>query len=220
MVHADGLTSEKCAEILAKFCNAQLPSIPKTPQIPGTPANKDKSWRLHSCSLVFRHADRTPKMKLKFNFKLGEPGFQPFIDLLQGRKDEIILRQTDQLQYISDAADAALQLPGSDHEKLESLKKILSKKVVFTGTKAQIKPSFTAAGECEKIHIVVKWGGEYTHAARYQSRDIGENMRKDLTIMNQSVCLAWSEIVADLVVGISCRMLGCIAVQSESGGYD
>ena len=126
-------------------------------------------------------------MKLKFNFKGGEPGCQPFIDLLQGRKDEIILRQTDQLEYISDAADAALQMPGSDHEKLESLKKILSKKVVFTGTKAQIKPSFSAEGECEKIHIVVKWGGEYTHAARYQSRDIGENMRKDLTIMNQWV---------------------------------
>ena len=180
------LISEKCAEILAKFCNAQLPSIPKAPQVPGTPSQKDgKSWRLHSSSLVFRHADRTPKMKLKFNFKTGEAGFEAFIDLLQGRKDEIILRQNDQLQYISDAADAALQIEGSDHEKLESLKKILSKKVVFTGTKAQIKPSFSAEGECEKIHIVIKWGGEYTHAARYQSRDIGENMRKDLTIMNQ-----------------------------------
>lgn len=178
--------SEKCAEILAKFCNAQLPSIPKTPQIPGTPANKDaKNWRLVSSSLVFRHADRTPKMKLKFNFKAGEPGFPPFFDLLQGRKDEIILRQTDQLQYISDAADKALQIEGTDHEKLESLKKILDKKVVFTGTKAQIKPSFGDSGECEKIHIVVKWGGEYTHAARYQSRDIGENMRKDLAIMNK-----------------------------------
>jgi len=142
---------------------------------------------LHSSVIVFRHADRTPKMKLKFNFKAGDPGFEPFVGLLQGRTDEIILRQTDQLQYISDAADAALQSPGCDAEKLESLKKILSKKVVFTGTKAQIKPSFSAGGECEKIHIVVKWGGEYTHAARYQSRDIGENMRKDLNIMNQSI---------------------------------
>ncbi len=99
-------------------------------------------------------------MKLKFNFKGSLEWCLPFVELLQGRKDEIILRQTEQLQYIADAADKASSLPDCDEEKLEQLKKILEKKIGFPGTKAQIKPTFSEAGECEKVHIVVKWGGE------------------------------------------------------------
>ena len=99
-------------------------------------------------------------MKLKFNFKGSLPWCEPFIDLLQGRKDEIILRQHAQLQYIADAADRALQLPDCDQEKLDQLKKILEKKMGFSGTKAQIKPSFNDEGECDKVHLVIKWGGE------------------------------------------------------------
>ena len=105
-------------------------------------------------------------VKLKFNFKGSLPWCYPFIDLLQGRKDEIILRQATQLQYISDAANKALTLDGCDVEKLEQLKKILDKKVGFSGTKAQIKPSFSEDGECEKVHIVVKWGGEVSSSLR------------------------------------------------------
>jgi hypothetical protein len=152
----------------------------------------------------------TLSVKLKFNFKGTLPWVRPFVDLLQGRRDEIILRKEDQLHYISNAADAALKHEGADVEKLEQLKLILSKKIGFAGTKAQIKPSFDEQGECEKLGIVVKWGGEvsgqkgevfffffrnlcshplfqFTHAGRYQSRDLGENMRKDLTIMSKCV---------------------------------
>jgi inositol hexakisphosphate/diphosphoinositol-pentakisphosphate kinase len=214
---------------VAKFCSSHFPSLPKTPSTNGSTTPREKSWRLKSSINVFRHADRTPKsqslppcspviyaidaivsltVKLKFNFKGTQPWVKPFIDLLQGRTDEIILRKEDQLQYISNAADAALKCPDADTEKLEQLKLILSKKLGFAGTKAQIKPSFNEQGECEKLGIVVKWGGEvrvkswgrnslplaeflfvcqFTHAGRYQSRDLGENMRKDLSIMNKSV---------------------------------
>lgn len=118
-------------------------------------------------------------MKLKFNFKGSMAWCAPFVKLLQGRMDEITLRQPEHLQYIAEAAKEALEMPECDTEKVEQLLKIIDNKVAFLGTKAQIKPTFNPeTGACEKVHIVVKWGGEFTHAARYQSRDIGENMRK------------------------------------------
>jgi inositol hexakisphosphate/diphosphoinositol-pentakisphosphate kinase len=154
----------------------------------GTQSPKDaKQWKLHSVVTVFRHADRTPKMKLKYAFKDNEEWARPLFDLLQGRRDEIILRQAEQLHYVSEAADKAMNEPGADKVKLASLKRILEKKIPFAGTKTQLKPTFDSQGHCEKIQVIVKWGGEFTHAARYQSKDVAENMRKDLTIMNKYV---------------------------------
>ena len=183
--------SDKCAEILERFCTNQI-AIPKTPATAKSeqPPSRDKSWALKGSVCVFRHADRTPKMKLKFNIKGSWSWSEPFIDLLQGRQDEIILRADEQLQYIADAADKALTFDGADVALLESLKKILGKKIGVSGTKAQLKPSFSSEGDgskCEKLNIIVKWGGEFTHAGRYQSRDLGENMRKDYDILNKYV---------------------------------
>lgn len=103
--------------------------------------------------------------KLKFNFKGKDAWSKPFITLLQGRTTEIILRDPDQLQYIADAAEEAATLPGSDIEQLEQLKKIIEKKKAANGTKAQLKPAFNAEGECEKVAVVVKWGGEVRYRA-------------------------------------------------------
>lgn len=125
--------------------------------------------------------------KLKFNFKGSDPWSAPFIALLQGRRDEIILRDPNQLRYIADAAEEASKMPGVDAEKMEQLKLILKMKMGHQGLKAQLKPTFggESGDVCEKLNIVVKWGGEFTHAARHQSRDIGENMSKDLRVMNK-----------------------------------
>lgn len=127
-------------------------------------AKDNKSWRVHSVVTVFRHADRTPKMKLKFAFKGAWS--QPFITLLQNRRDEIILRQPAQIQYVYEAANTALQMEDCDEEKLLSLKKILEKKAEVNGTKVQLKPSFDDEGSPEKIQVIVKWGGEVRFGAR------------------------------------------------------
>ncbi|KAK4056669.1 inositol hexakisphosphate and diphosphoinositol-pentakisphosphate kinase [Microbotryomycetes sp. JL221] len=176
---------DKCAEILCKFCERKMPSIPK-PIDNAIDTSREKSWTLKSTICVARHGDRTPKCKLKFNFKGKDAWSKPFIELLQGRTSEIILRDPDQLQFIVHAAEEASQIEGSDKQQLEQLKKIIEKKKTASGTKAQLKPSFKQ-DQCEKLSVVVKWGGEFTHAARYQSRDIAENMRKDYSILNKSL---------------------------------
>jgi hypothetical protein len=90
------------------------------------------------------------------------------------------------LQLIATATDEALLIDNSDQSKLERLKSILSSKMGKQGLKAQLKPSFKKEDDSlEKITIVVKWGGEFTHAARYQSRDIAENFAKDLRVMSK-----------------------------------
>ncbi|BGP55649.1 inositol hexakisphosphate and diphosphoinositol-pentakisphosphate kinase [Rhodotorula sphaerocarpa] len=167
---------DKCAEILTNFCLRKMPSLPK-PVTEEADKQREKSWTLKSTICVARHGDRTPKCKLKFKFKGKDEWTAPFLALLQGRTTEIILRDPVQLQYVADAAEAASVLPGADLEQLEQLRKIIDKKKSTIGTKAQLKPSFSD-DVCETLAIVVKWGGEFTHAARYQARDIAENMRK------------------------------------------
>ncbi|KAE9410495.1 cortical actin cytoskeleton protein asp1 [Gymnopus androsaceus JB14] len=167
---------DKAAEILASLC-MQVSSSPtralhSAAEIPSEDA---PTWLLKANVTVFRHADRTPKQKLKFNFPIGETWTQPFVKLLNGETEEIILREKEQLTKIASAVE----------ESKGSRRKL-------TGTKAQLKPVYSKkqaghARSLTKLTLVFKWGGEFTHAARYQSRDLGENMKKDISIMNKEV---------------------------------
>ncbi|KAL9933077.1 hypothetical protein V8E36_007795 [Tilletia maclaganii] len=154
----------------------------------GTTGEKEpSSWQLKTNVTVFRHGDRTPKQKLKRSFKVKDPWTAPLLALLQGRREEIILRTG--LELVSDAAAEALKLSGAKKEDLEIIIEVINRKKIFEGTKVQIKPSFQKDredGELEKVQLIVKWGGEFSHAAKYQAKDYGLAMRRDMMIMNEA----------------------------------
>lgn len=218
---------------------AEEETVPPAPE----PSSKH-SWKLKGMVSVIRHADRTPKQKFKFTFHT-----QPFVELLKGHQEEVLLKGEAALNSVLDAVKVALKQGIEDPEKLQLLRTSLARKGAWTGTKVQIKPMFRkrkpeeitkirsqiegsqnpdavlaaegltdepeeytrkvsrppkrsdsltettlsrfSAAEndlvIEKLQLIVKWGGEPTHSARYQSQDLGENMRNDLLLMNKEV---------------------------------
>lgn len=225
-------------------------------QTPPPPPPKH-SWKLKGLVSVIRHADRTPKQKYKFTFHT-----QPFIDLLQGHQEEVLLIGEPALGSVRAAVDVALKEGEEDRTKLKSLRNVLVKKGGWPGTKVQIKPmfrkkksetsatpstpkvtegvkmepevceaptgvldkekaadanedgltsgdenrrgppkrsdsmsgvtmsKFTAAENSlvlDKLQLIVKWGGEPTHSARYQATELAQNMRNDYLLLNREV---------------------------------
>ncbi|KAI1377681.1 histidine phosphatase superfamily-domain-containing protein [Hypoxylon crocopeplum] len=235
------------------------------------------SWKLKGMVSVIRHADRTPKQKYKFTFHT-----QPFIDLLKGHQEEVLLIGEPALASVLDAVDLALKAGEEDRNKLKSLRNVLVKKGGWAGTKVQIKPmfrkkktaemaaestpkvtegvkleseivdvsskgekgdtnhqdqssaekplqaeegqrgldasevvasdseqqqgrypprrqdsmsgvtmsKFTAADNSfvlDKLQLIVKWGGEPTHSARYQAQELAQNMRNDYLLLNRDI---------------------------------
>ncbi|KAK4180826.1 putative cortical actin cytoskeleton protein asp1 [Triangularia setosa] len=231
-------------------------------QEPPPPPPPKPSWKLKGVVSVIRHADRTPKQKYKFTFHTA-----PFIELLKGHQEEVLLIGEPALASVLDAVDVAMRAGVEDRNKLKALRNVLIKKGSWAGTKVQIKPmfrkrpedkekkkdkksdipaeddgktsnkneidtikeedhplqtetegegdkadsdayktrrspkrhdslsgvtmsKFTAAEESlvlDKLQLIVKWGGEPTHSARYQAQELGESMRSDLGLMNREV---------------------------------
>ncbi|KAI0774138.1 histidine phosphatase superfamily-domain-containing protein [Fomes fomentarius] len=184
---------DKTAEILASLC-LRVAASPSRPLPAADAPVEEPTWLLKANVTVFRHADRTPKQKLKFNFPIGERWTQPFVTLLNGEREEIILRERTQLNLIATAVEEAkgLGADGEDLVKLTQLNNALFSKIDLPGTKAQLKPVYSKKQpgqlrKLTKLTLVFKWGGEFTHSARYQSRDLGENMKKDISIMNKDI---------------------------------
>lgn len=250
------------SEPTVKFLSSSAPPVlPATPnlrddaateaevQTPPPPPPKH-DWKLKGMVSVIRHADRTPKQKFKFTFHT-----QPFIQLLKGHQEEVLLIGEPALASVLEAVDKAMRAGGEDLGKLRALRNALIKKSNWPGTKVQIKPMFrkkktdrmasldeqqvsqksrslqptedlhkasfqsdneqsgtereprfpprrndsltgvtmskiTAAENglvLDKLQLIVKWGGEPTHSARYQAQELGENMRNDLAILNRDV---------------------------------
>ncbi|KAH8166727.1 hypothetical protein CIB48_g1470 [Xylaria polymorpha] len=240
------------------------------PQPTPPPPPPKHSWKLKGLVSVIRHADRTPKQKYKFTFHT-----QPFIELLKGHQEEVLLIGEAALSSVLEAVDVAIKQGVEDRGKLKALRNVLVKKGGWAGTKVQIKPmfskkksaevvpestanipediktesmtsgtpseqhtteaiarpeplkedldaqdtanddeekprdktrqgafqrqdsmsgvtmsKFTAADNSfvlDKLQLIVKWGGEPTHSARYQAQELAQNMRNDYMLLNRDI---------------------------------
>ncbi|OCK86303.1 hypothetical protein K432DRAFT_341380 [Lepidopterella palustris CBS 459.81] len=215
--------------------------------VPVPPPASKAQWKLKGIVSVIRHADRTPKQKHKFTFHT-----KPFVDLLKGHQEEVLLIGEAALNSVSNAVKQAADEGIEDLNKLRELRVYLSKKGAWPGTKVQIKPMFRKRKKEElppemvvdtsperdrkeleatlsndlvapsnetglpvdwaqkrsdsmsgvtlsrvsaiennlvldKLQLIIKWGGEPTHSARYQAQDLGTNFRNDLLLLNREV---------------------------------
>ena len=105
---------------------------------PAAPLPSSKhSWKLKGVVTVIRHADRTPKQKLKFTAHSAV-----FVDLLKGHHEEVLLKGEAALTSVEAAVKVAQRENSEDPEKLANFRRVLAKKKSHPATKVQIKPMF------------------------------------------------------------------------------
>ncbi|TPX35766.1 hypothetical protein SmJEL517_g02006 [Synchytrium microbalum] len=144
----------------------------------------ESQWQLKASLTVMRHGDRTPKQKMKFSFKS-----KPFVALLNGGDDEVVLKKPEQVRRVRDACYEAIEQNAEDPVALEQMRGVLEAKGDLPETKVQIRPTYNKSDKTilDKLQLIVKWGGEFTHGGQLQSQDLAENYRKDLLIINRSL---------------------------------
>lgn len=182
---------DSCAQILRNlFLNAKKSRDILKDRIPPSKKllnksqfeEKEQKWVFKGMVLVIRHADRTPKQKFKYSFRSPV-----FISLLKGHKEEVIIREVPDLQVVLETVKIAQEKELEDLKKLKQLRTALERKMNFPGTKIQIKPSLSKDDpeEVEKVQLILKWGGEPTHSAKYQASDVGEQLRQNIKLLNR-----------------------------------
>lgn len=153
-----------CANVLRSTFIRVTRDINMTREL--APSEKGGEWKLKCFIEVLRHADRTPK--LKFKMKTSP---QMFLCL-----DDI----EDQEEKVNKAYEIALNNKESNQQQLNTLIEILKNKRHLSSLKIQRR--LTKDGNSL---LIVKWGGEFTHAGRHQAQELGETTRKDLAILNK-----------------------------------
>lgn len=181
---------DRCASILREtFLHATLSTRLAAGPLharPSLPAAAEGQWRLKTYVSVFRHGDRTPKQKLKLTvrhpafFALLPPDSPPARDVLIRDRDLLVKAHAISHQVL-------LQTPAheGDLPMLRQLAQVLASKMHTPGTKLQLRKILK--GDSPSMLLIVKWGGDYTHAGRHHTKDLGESMRKELAILNREL---------------------------------
>lgn len=209
---------DSCAAILRRlFIEAKKRRDVLKTRIPPSLINqsqfeqKEQKWVFKGMVSVIRHADRTPKQKFKYLFRLPL-----FISLLKGHKEEVIIRAVPDLRVVLQTVKVAEEKQLEDLKKLRQLREALEKKIDFPGTKIQLKPSLNAADPeiVDKVQFILKWGGEPTHSAKHQASDVGEQLRQNIKLLNKEALndvkvytLSERRVIASAHLA-TCSMLG------------
>ncbi len=173
---------EKCTSILRKtFIHAVVSK--RNHLSLRTPVAETGQWRLKCYVAVFRHGDRTPKQKMKMTVTDAE--FLALLPTDYGGEDVIIRERLLLIKAfrISESVLAKLGSNDEDYPQLKKLVDVLGKKMLVPGTKLQLRK--IVRGESPSMLLIIKWGGDFTHAGRHQTKDLGESLRKELTILNK-----------------------------------
>ncbi|OMH79448.1 Inositol hexakisphosphate and diphosphoinositol-pentakisphosphate kinase [Zancudomyces culisetae] len=144
----------------------------------------ESQWTLKGIFSVCRHADRTPKQKIKYNIRS-----QKIMEYLKNGKNEVILKKEEELSRFLEIVKSELvngtHDSHSDNNSLRAIQDILYRKMKLVGTKIQLKSNFSKkSGELVDVQVIIKWGGECTHAGLIQAQDLAETIKKDLKLLN------------------------------------
>jgi inositol-hexakisphosphate/diphosphoinositol-pentakisphosphate 1-kinase len=164
--------------------------------------NQGHKEELRSVVAVFRHADRSPKQKMKLvvNHPLILNLFKKFGKQSPGSKiKEIKLKKPKELMEVLNIASSILEehhidedtiygLNDSFFNKLFQLKMVLEKNMNFEGMtrKIQLKPlrfipiKSQEGKEIETVSealFIFKWGGDITHSGIEQAKLLGQTFR-------------------------------------------
>ena len=199
--------------------NNENPEVLKTPIFKTLKlANKQKDninqqkEQLKSIVAVFRHADRSPKQKLKFVIE-NEKFLKLFDEFGKKNKKnelkEIKLKKPNELKRVLEIANEVLDNNkdekvslGSDnfYTKIFQIKMVLETKINFDGLtrKIQMKPKKfdeildEKGNKIKKITqalMILKWGGSLTHSGIEQARQLGNTFLYRLYPTNQNKLL-------------------------------
>jgi len=135
---------------------------------------------LRGVSAVFRHADRTPKQKVKVNLNAPE-----ILNMFADSTKEIKLKNDsendiERMKFLVEVSKEVIKrkeglVEVTDSHKLLLFNTVIQKK--FGGTKVQLKPKLTTDESGKKkvtqVLLICKWGGILTHAGIQQSEILG-----------------------------------------------
>ena len=173
-------------------------NIYKTLKIPKSHKIRQNKEELRSVIAVFRHADRSPKQKMKlvvedkyFLALFDEFGSDKKIGEIKLKKPKELMKVLNIVNEILELRKEKKEIIGTDnkfYKKIFQIKMVLERKLNFDGLtrKIQLKPLkyqeiIDSQGNKKyiitKALMILKWGGFLTHTGSNQAKILGETFR-------------------------------------------